>query len=106
MPQSSKIIIGTAAAVIILGGLLFFAQPQETEKQAPQPEDSSGNLMAEKTFYDFGTISMKDGKVNYSYNLKNDSEESVVIDKIYTSCMCTEAFLVAGDEKLGPYGMH
>lgn len=56
--------------------------------------------------YDFGTISMANGKVRHSYPLKNEGSEALNMDKIWTSCMCTTAEIKTQDGKIyGPFGM-
>ena len=65
-----------------------------------------GALMSEERSYNFGTIQMGNGNVSHQFALKNMGEGPVMIEKIYTSCMCTAAFLVtASGERLGPFGM-
>lgn len=66
---------------------------------------SEGSLTAPETFFDFGTISMKAGEVRHAFKIKNSSNESVVINKMYTSCMCTIATLMMENKQFGPYGM-
>ncbi|MFZ2303566.1 MAG: DUF1573 domain-containing protein [Minisyncoccia bacterium] len=58
----------------------------------------------EKTF-DLGTVSMANGKVNHSFAVKNTGGTPVKIVKVYTSCMCTEAIIVNGSSRKGPFGM-
>ncbi len=67
--------------------------------------DGKGNLKAEEPTFDFGTVPMYGGKVKHSFSLKNDGQGPLKISKIYTSCMCTEATLIAGKTKIGPFGM-
>lgn len=69
------------------------------------PDAEKGNLTAEETVFDFGVVPMYGGKVKHSFNLKNIGQGAVKISKIYTSCMCTEATLVSGKSKSGPFGM-
>ena len=69
------------------------------------PSVGKGNLMAEETFFDFGTVPMYGGKVKHSFRLKNTGQGPVKISKIYTSCMCTEVMLISGQSKKGPFGM-
>ena len=53
-----------------------------------------------------GTIAMKDGKVSHRFEVKNEGQEPVRIEKIYTSCMCTEASIIDGQGKnWGTFGM-
>lgn len=62
-------------------------------------------LLAEETYFDFGTVSMAKGKVGHSFAVKNAGDSPVKILNISTSCMCTEATLVNGLVRKGPFGM-
>jgi len=66
---------------------------------------AAGGLRARETAFDFGSISMAAGKVTHRYWFKNDSADSVLIRRIYTSCMCTTATLVKGMKVINSYGM-
>ncbi len=68
-------------------------------------KNEKGNLTVEETTFDFGTVPMYGGKVKHSFALKNTGPSPVKISKIYTSCMCTEATLVTGQSRKGPFGM-
>ena len=72
---------------------------------APISENEKGFLTAEETAFDFGNVPMYGGKVKHNFTLKNDGQGPVKISKIYTSCMCTEATLISGKSKKGPFGM-
>jgi len=65
----------------------------------------SSQLTSDKRSFDFGTISMADGKVQTNFTVTNASEDPVTVSKVYTSCMCTSAKLALGDREFGPYGM-
>ena len=62
-------------------------------------------LVATEKSFDFGTVSMAKGKVSHSFKIKNNGSTSVKIGKVYTSCMCTEATIVNGASRKGPFGM-
>lgn len=63
-------------------------------------------MVSQETFYDFGTISMKNGNVSKDFVLTNSTNNDVVIRGVETSCMCTTALLVAADgSHKGPFGM-
>ncbi len=69
---------------------------------------SSGNyseLVSEEKSFDFGIVSMAKGKVGHSFKIKNIGNSQIKISKIYTSCMCTEATLISGTVRTGPFGM-
>ena len=48
---------------------------------------------------------MKRGKVHRLFPVANESDIPVTIQTITTSCMCTEAFLIGGEARKGPFGM-
>lgn len=102
----NKNIIGISIAIIVLGGIIWFARPN-ARSDTPSPSASSNGTLTveEANNYDFGTISMAAGKVKHSFKIKNASAEPVVIKTMYTSCMCTTATLLKGDKQFGPYGM-
>ena len=64
-----------------------------------------GSLTISPASFEFGDISMARGKVKTIFALKNVSSSSIEISSIVTSCMCTEASLLLGNERLGPFGM-
>lgn len=100
--------------VIIIGVLFFFSWgyakrgttgPVGAVNIAPT-ESGSGTLAASETFYDFGTISMKNGNVTKDFTITNTAAEAVTMKNITTSCMCTSALIVAADGTTkGPFGM-
>ncbi|OIP65762.1 MAG: hypothetical protein COV32_00880 [Candidatus Yonathbacteria bacterium CG10_big_fil_rev_8_21_14_0_10_43_136] len=63
------------------------------------------DIVATEKSFDFGMVSMAKGKINHSFAVKNTGSTPVKITKIYTSCMCTEATLVNGVSRKGPFGM-
>jgi len=86
-------------AAIIAGLALLTRNSSESDRQARNTQ-TAGN----QTF-DFGRISMAAGKVSHEYEIVNDSGEELKIEKIYTSCMCTEGYLALGGKRFGPFGM-
>ena len=108
--MNKQIIIGVLAAVLVLGGLFYFARPNGNQPASGadsnvDPNAPAGSLTLSEKSFDFGSISMAKGKVAHTYNLKNASDQPVVIQKMYTSCMCTEANLIQNGESMGPFGM-
>ncbi|OGG54632.1 hypothetical protein A3D62_00640 [Candidatus Kaiserbacteria bacterium RIFCSPHIGHO2_02_FULL_49_11] len=65
----------------------------------------SSELVTATALYDFGRISMKDGNVRTRFSVTNPTSRDITLKSIVTSCMCTEAFIVNGDLKRGPFGM-
>lgn len=63
-------------------------------------------LVANEKEYDFGNVSMANGKVRHSYQLKNEGSEVLNVEAIWTSCMCTTAEIKTKDGRVyGPFGM-
>lgn len=65
----------------------------------------TGKLVAKDAYYDFGAVSMANGKVSRTFVFTNISDRSVAVHKLYTSCMCTVATLLYNGERVGPFGM-
>ncbi|MBI2003723.1 MAG: DUF1573 domain-containing protein [Parcubacteria group bacterium] len=70
-----------------------------------QSSEGPAVLSAAEDSFDFGTVSMADGKVSYRFSVINTVEKEIKITAVYTSCMCTEAILTLNGENLGPFGM-
>lgn len=102
----NKILIGGLLGILVLAGLIWIARPG-AESAASVPAATSNGVLAvqETSNYEFGTISMAAGEVSRMFTITNTSDEAVVINKIYTSCMCTTAMLSVGERRFGPYGM-
>lgn len=102
----NKITVGITIAVIALVVIIWIARPDsQTNNTTSISPNSAGSLSAEEKSFDFGAISMASGKVRRSFKIKNTGVEPVVIEKIYTSCMCTAALLMMNGREFGPYGM-
>lgn len=96
------IVIG---ALILIGVGLAFAG-SGSKKGGTTSAYSASTLSASHTTFDFGTISMKDGNVSHEFELKNEGADSLKIEKVSTSCMCTTAFLIdSSGKKYGGFGM-
>ncbi len=98
--------------VIALTVLLFWAKPtQKISSGEPKTsvEEASipglAGLTASEKIYDFGSISMKDGKVSKIFTLTNTTNNDINLESVTTSCMCTVAYVVNGESRKGPYGM-
>jgi len=98
--KTNTIIISIALVVIAGWGVTALLPEKNAAAQVTAP------LTAQESFYDFGTITMKDGLVDTEYTLTNEGDEPLTIGKVYTSCMCTTASITEsnGTEK-GKFGM-
>ncbi len=105
MKHITKNIIPIVIGVVLLGGIYLLARPQN---DVPVNATSFGPLTAlaaAETTYDFGRISMAAGKVSHAFAVRNTGSEPVLVEKLYTSCMCTTASLKTQEGKVGPLGM-
>lgn len=104
MNKQVKKLLGVATIIIALGTVLFIAEPEQgATKKAPTPVVNI--LSIDKPDYDFGTISMKNGKVKTVFKVTNQHESEVTLRKLYTSCMCTKATLKVNGITEGPFDM-
>ncbi|MDO8574198.1 MAG: DUF1573 domain-containing protein [bacterium] len=101
MKQNVLIFIGIVAFVVI-GFFILNGGSSDPATEAI----SASILETTKPQFDFGTISMNNGNVSYKFEVENTGSESIVVQKVYTSCMCTTAKITdARGKTYGPYGM-
>lgn len=93
-------------AGVFLWGLTGKGGTAASVQGASAATTTTSVLAAPETFYDFGTISMKNGDVTKEFVVTNTTGEDVKIATVVTSCMCTKAFVVNPDGSVkGPFGM-
>lgn len=97
-------LIAISVAVIAFGVYRSFEGAGAPRAQAAQAEKPAA-LVTMRPSLDLGTVSMAAGKVPFSYLIRNGGAEPLTINRIYTSCMCTNATLVTATERKGPFGM-
>lgn len=101
-----KIIIVFSLIALGLVGLMFLGQNNQNNISNSSDSNLPSLLTPSEMMHDFGDISMQDGLVAYTFKIQNLSEQDVNLSKLYTSCMCTDAYLVRSDgNKIGPFGM-
>lgn len=98
-----KFIVGIIVSLALLGGLVYFSYPKPDVEQKPLA--SGAVFVAEHSNFDFGSISMANGKVSHTFKIKNTFSAPIAVTKVSTSCMCTEAVWKANGTNLGPFGM-
>jgi|SRR3989344_835521 len=104
MSQQIKLLILVPLVVIGIGALLFYNQPTEQEMLEGTGGENN-QLQTDKLLHDFGTISMKNGNVKAMFKVKNTTQETQMLSKLYTTCMCTQAKLLINGRSEGPFGM-
>ena len=104
--QLKQVIITLGSILLAVIGLVWLGGGFKSEAPtASINENYGGALTIEESNYDFGTVSMANGKVSKDFVLENQSQDNVKIGEVYTSCMCTEAEVKVGDKIYGPFGM-
>lgn len=103
--NKTTLIIAVSVLFLIAGVMLAARYSGNSQTRILSASLSSLVPMGD-VFFDFGAISMANGKVSRDFSLKNDGPDPLVLEKIYTSCMCTEAKVIAPDGKIyGSFGM-
>lgn len=100
------------AALLVIIGFIAFAvnygagsDKGEGSQTNASPYSASVLATMEENF-DFGNVIMKNGNVSHKFELKNEGQESLKIEKVYTSCMCTTVYIIGSSgNKRGPFGM-
>ena len=105
--MKTKTIIISVAFVLGIALLLAWGRAASAPiPGAPAAGAKESALVASETFYDFGTVSMKNGNVTKEFTVTNPTAEAITLEAVFTSCMCTTAFLVGPDGSMkGPFGM-
>lgn len=106
MPTQLKIAGLVAIVVIAIGAALLYAQPNSHANMDQKADKPTQNILSlSETNHDFGTVSMKNGKITNVFKVKNTLANPVSLTKLYTSCMCTVASLKLGGNSHGPFSM-
>jgi len=110
--MKSNTINAIAIVVLIFAGLFVWSSAGKggtaaSVQGAPGAASTSKSVLtAPEIFYDFGTISMKDGNVSREFKVTNSTGTDITVSTILTSCMCTSAFIVESDGSIkGPFKM-
>ncbi len=102
------ILVISLVAIGLIGLAWWGAQNATTADTHPGQEQTEGiesALIASEKLYDFGTISMAKGNVTRTFAVTNPTDKDILVRDLTTSCMCTAAYIVEGNSKIGPFGM-
>ena len=102
----NKKIIFTVFIIVVVVGVLYFAGKSKNQLPDTGYHNTDGTIGIQEKFYDFGKISMKDGKVIKVFKVTNETDKDILYPSLTTSCMCTKAYFVnPNGDKEGPFGM-
>ncbi len=110
MESKTSISIGVVLLVFVglfVWGYVGKGSTTASVQGAPGARSTSKSVLtAPEIFYDFGTISMRDGNVIKEFVVNNSTSEDIKVSTVLTSCMCTSAFIVLPDGNIkGPFKM-
>jgi len=118
MKDKNRIIVFVTVVAILFLGLFLFGRPDKNANKEVSADDLiksypavagdmvANTLTALETFYDFGTISMKNGNVSKIFKVTNSTNEDIKVSSVTTSCMCTTAYIIKEDgSRSRPFGM-
>jgi hypothetical protein len=114
--MNKKTIVSSLVIIAGVAGLVWWSQltgNRELNASGSIQSDSiktenitKDMLTIKETFYDFGTISMKDGNVSKIFEVSNLSGQDINLESVTTSCMCTTAYIIKENgDKSRSFGM-
>lgn len=103
--MNKTVVIGLLVILSMVGLFIWGGSTSKTSVPGVNGVEAKSVLEAPETFYDFGNISMKNGKVEKSFMVTNTGNADLEIKTVQTSCMCTAAYLETKKGEMGPFGM-
>lgn len=97
-------LITIASVFVILAGAAYLAFNIDANNTAPPTEKAVAIINS--TSHDWQDIAIDAGNVEHTFTITNDGTENLVLSDVVTSCMCTTAQLILGDETSPIFGMH
>lgn len=101
----SYLLVFIGILVVLLAVMALAAPGKSGVPEAVLSGTKSATLVAPEKFYDFGTISMKNGLVNRVFKVTNSTVKDIELKTVTTSCMCTAAYIIGINGEKGPFGM-
>jgi len=97
------ILISVSILAVIAGATLMSG---ESDDRLDIEANENTSVFIDKTSFDWGTIGLNDGNVEHAFDILNEGSEPLVLSDIATSCMCTTATLILGEDESPVFGMH
>lgn len=91
--RKSKIIFGLLFVLLTVFSVIYLYSNYNLDFTDSQDQSS------ESRDEELGEISMADGVKEISFIYKNTSDKDININELYTSCMCTKAKIIIGDNQ-------
>lgn len=97
------LVLVIVVVAMMLGGV-YLATRMESQSEVIASQEASA--VVSETSYDWGEIGIDDGKVEKTFEIKNEGTDVLVLSSVETSCMCTTAQVIVGESKSQEFGMH
>jgi hypothetical protein len=106
--KNNKFTIGVivTTVVLLLGGIAL--AKQMTSNSSPEltiNEQAEASVISDPA-HDWGEIMMDEGDQETIFTIKNEGSAPLQLYGINTSCMCTTAQLIMGNQQSPAFGMH
>lgn len=110
MTKEGKIILSILiGAIVLIGGLAYWMTSSSGgsgEKDSFVSASEATNLEASPSgSINLGQVVYAGGKVSKSFDVKNNSDKTIKLRKIVTSCMCTTAKFSVNGKETRSFGM-
>ena len=103
--KNNRFLIG----VILVTVVLLFGGVTLAKQMGNQPElktSQQAKAITDNVIHDWGEIMMDNGNQEAFFTIKNEGTDPLQLYGITTSCTCTTAQLILGDNQSPPFGMH
>jgi len=107
MGKDFKIMIGAVVFtfLLIVGGAALFSSKGDEANDVGGASTEIEGLEINPISYQLGDVPINGGIVTKEYEIKNTTGQTLKLKKITTSCMCTQAKVVVGEEETRFFGM-
>lgn len=103
--NDKNIIFGiVGVTVLIIGGGAWLSSGSGKTSEVAVADDVT--VLVEESTHDWGDIPIDGGKVEKTFDIRNNGSGTLSLYNVSTSCMCTTAQLVWGEKKSPKFGMH
>jgi hypothetical protein len=105
MGNDIKIFIGIIGfTVLLIVGLASLTGGKGSDEPT-QPLAQVAGVQINPEHYELGNVDLNGGLVTKEYEVANDTDQAMNLQKIVTSCMCTQAKVSVGDKESRFFGM-
>ncbi len=91
--------------MLIVFGFALSQGSKNTNETSTQSLAQVAGIQISPETYELGNVELNGGLVTKEYEVKNDTDQTMKLKKIVTSCMCTEAKVSVGDKESKFFGM-